>query len=176
MSYQFSPIPSVAALTGASYDSLIQHSQYAHGGLEDLNTLICLRKLTTTFASPSHPQKLVLPMPRTALFAEYSTLAWFPLVAHGLGIHLHCVEQVPFSDTGPGYLTVTWRQRWGKKEFASGVGEVGVIDAKEVQRRAVELQPELMSLPRARLNAYYRRLCRGGIRWFDVHSEDGGQA
>lgn len=210
---------STAALVGATYHSLIKHPQYLVGGLADLNVLICLGKLCTASPSPSsspsssssssssfsssprssvpqNPNLLTLPIPLASVFATYPTLSWFPRVATGLGITLRFVEGVPVDDSGPGWMTLTWRQRWGKKQTRNMVGEgtsdsdsgsgnadgatasgdgtweSGIrLSAQQVRRNALALNPGLEEETRSRLNAYYRVGCGGLFTWFDVFTE-----
>ncbi|KAI8941341.1 hypothetical protein NX059_002566 [Plenodomus lindquistii] len=209
---------STAALVGASYASLTNHPQYLVGGLADLNVLICLGKLCTASEETkfgendnskgkakaqddvtANPSTLTLPIPSAAVFTAYPTLSWFPLVAAGLGIKLHWVEGVPVDDSGPGWMQITWRQRWGKKDTitpstsngngngdkssdnsGSGIGaqtggkewESGLaLSANEVAHRALQLNPQLEEEKRERKNLYYRIGCKGQLKWFDVLTE-----
>lgn len=211
----------IAELVGESHRSLTQHPQYQVGGLADLNVLICLGKLCTaapfTSAGPSqepppgppttsaNPSLLTIPIPYADLFTIYPSLSWFPMVAAGLGISLRFVQDVPVDDSTSDWITMTWRQRWGKKKTLpkntarghstsnltpdatnSGVDcntaatttwDEGIrLGAHEVKRRALELNPRLEEEQRSRLNAYYRIGCKGVLTWFDVPTEPRGGA
>lgn len=182
-------LPSLSALIGSNFRSLTSHPQHLFGGLPELNALITLRKLTSAFPSPLHPEKLVLPVPRASIFTEIESLKWFPIVAHGLGIHLHFLEDIPLDYMSQGVLGLTWKQRWQKKDFhdsegggggddgassatseEAGRGVVG-ISAEEVRERTVAMFPDALGGQPVR-NAYYRTLCRrSGITWYHIPVE-----
>lgn len=139
--------PSTAALVGKNRATLRAHPQYLAGGLEDLNVAICLAKLctapfshaNTSTTTATHPSTLVLPVPFQTIFADFPALSWFPLVTHGLGMSLHLVPGVPLDEVAEGFITLTWRKRWGKKTHDEGEVERSLA-AAEVERRALALQ------------------------------------
>ncbi|KAH7388870.1 hypothetical protein BKA66DRAFT_460993 [Pyrenochaeta sp. MPI-SDFR-AT-0127] len=171
---------SAAAIVGESFASLTDHPQYLAGGVSELSALIVLRKLKTTFSSSSGVQttKLVLPVPRADIFTQYDSLKWFPTVCYGLGIDLHFVENIPFDCAGQGFFTLTWHQKYQKKDFASkalGDASNDMVRHVDVQSRLLELFPDLESMPRPRVNTYYRYGCDGELRaWYSVPTEGGG--
>lgn len=202
-----SPAPPSSNLTGSTYKSLTDHPQYHAGGIEELNTLIALRKLTSAFTPtatpsfsryPTYTSKLVLPVPRASLFTQYDSLNWFPTVCYGLGIQLHLVENVPVDYSGEGFITVTWHQKYQKKDFtipidtsffsatSSSTGSGlstrlphdvgGVLEGQtEVYKRALEMFPDLEKMARPKQTTYYRRNCQqDDIRWYTVPTEGGG--
>jgi hypothetical protein len=173
--------PSASSLVGATRANLTSHPQYRHGGLTDLNTLIALQKLTSIFPDTgtgtgtheSYTQHLVLPVPHADIFTHYPSLSWFPTTLHGLGIHIYCVPGTPLDHLEQGFIRVTWRQKFQKKD-ADG-GNVERLAADEVLSRALETWPALEEMKRCRVRAFMRLNCKGekGV-WFDVPTEGGG--
>ncbi|KAJ4367642.1 hypothetical protein N0V83_007227 [Neocucurbitaria cava] len=195
------PTNSAAFLIGSNFTTLTEHPQYHAGGTEELSTLITLQKLTSTFTSPAatssssssslttpkYTSKLVLPVPRASIFEEYASLKWFPNVCYGLGMRLHLLDNVPLTHTGSGFITVTWHQRYQKKDFsaatttgASSEGGVhgggnGAGVQTEVYKRAIELFPDLEKMARPTQTSYHRSDCkRTGITWYTMPTEGGG--
>ncbi|KAF1840762.1 uncharacterized protein K460DRAFT_321217, partial [Cucurbitaria berberidis CBS 394.84] len=186
-------------LIGSSFQSLIDHPQYCAGGIEELKMFIALRKLTSTFtplassssspsSAPTFTSKLVLPIPRADIFTQYDSLKWFPTVCYGLGIHLHLVENIPLDYAGQGLISITWHQKYQKKDFGStgsssstnftSSAAAAVHDDSaqtEVYTRALELFPSLESMARPTCNTYHRSNCkRDAIRWYSMPTEGGG--
>ena len=171
-----------AGLVGGSFTALTKHPQYLAGGLMDLQTLITLRKLTSMLTSTSSPSdknwepaytsKLVIPLPSADIFTAYPSLRWFPTVCHGLGIHLHVVGNVPLDHVGTGGITVTWRQKWQKKDFLHSTTSSSSDATDGVYKRIMELFPDLEDMPRLMWSTYYRRDCKNfDIRWYSVETE-----
>lgn len=75
-------------------------------------------------------------------------------------------------------MTVTWSQKFQKKEFGTGLGggeEEGSANAKMYQR-VLDMYPDLEDMARPRLRSYYRIGCDGEVRkWFDVYTEGGAR-
>lgn len=174
---------STAARVGESFTSLTTHPQYSTGGVSELSAFIALRKLTSTIRSPTgaFTTQLVLPVPRADIFTQWESLKWFPAVCYGLGIDLHLVEGVPFDCVDQGFVTLTWHQKYQKKDFVSARvhavsdGTTAATAHVDVYSRAVQLFPLLETMPRPRVNTYYRYGCDGELRaWYSVHTEGGG--
>ncbi|KAL1791935.1 hypothetical protein ACET3X_009686 [Alternaria dauci] len=167
--------------------SLKHHPQYTYGGIPELNTLIVLMKLTSPLvdkgkgkskADTTAHSKLVVPVPSASAFASFDRLKWFPAVMYDLGIHIHYVENTPFSSVPGSTVDITWRQRFQKKDFSDIPEYVDPVDSTgqtAAYKRALELDPALETKCRPRGWAYLRTTCAGGIsKWFDIATEGGG--
>lgn len=180
-----------ASLIGSTYTSLTKSPQYQFGGLEEINTLIVLRKLvsstssasaTSTSTSSSSPNafRFVLPVPHTSIFTDRDNnpltinpdpYAWFPATLRGLGIHLHVVPGYGLTHVSDAGMVITWHQTYGKKDWTPEeqmVQACGSAKANEVYQHALMQNPDLKNLEIARRHAYSRKDCKGRFSgWVD---------
>jgi hypothetical protein len=166
---------------GANYTTLIHHPQYLNGGISELNNIIALRKLTTPLSTTNatYSSQLVLPVPTAERFTSHERLKWFPIVLYGLGIKIHFVEDHLLNDSAPGCISITWHQKFQKKNFSheeqKNVVRYDDSGQTEAYRRALEICPQLESLPRPRGRCYMRMNCKGVVvGWCDLATEGGG--
>jgi hypothetical protein len=148
------------------------HPVHIDGG--ELALFICLRMLTSRFTSnpytsgagQGYTSKLVLPIPAARIFSDYAALGWFPVVCHGLGIHLHYLEGRELSYNAGNVMGITWRQAYQKKDFKDKVE----VKGEDVKGRILEMFPEVgPSAETGGTLSYMRTSCdRQSYEWFRV--------
>ncbi|KAH3918162.1 hypothetical protein HBH56_032610 [Parastagonospora nodorum] len=156
---------------------LVNHPRYIAGGLDSMNLFIVLRMLTSTYPSNTdgYTSSLTLPVPSIASFTTYQCLRYFPLVCHGLGMHVRYLEGHEVVQNKVRNITIDWQQKFQKKWF--GAGEEGKVDV-DVRKRTLEMFPDVDGREfRVNNTQYYRTNCDGEtLEWWKVqhHGEGSG--
>ncbi|EAT85829.2 hypothetical protein SNOG_07178 [Parastagonospora nodorum SN15] len=156
---------------------LVNHPRYIAGGLDSMNLFIVLRMLTSTYPSNTdgYTSSLTLPVPSIASFTTYQCLRYFPLVCHGLGMHVRYLEGHEVVQNKVRNITIDWQQKFQKKGF--GAGEEGKVDV-DVRKRTLEMFPDVDGREfRVNNTQYYRTNCDGEtLEWWKVqhHGEGSG--
>lgn len=150
------------------YTHLIEHPRYTTGGLREMALFVCLRMLASTFNDTDYTSTLTLPVPSAEDFKAYPRLKWFPILCHGLGIHLRYLEgrELVYSDVS--HIVLDWHQKFQKKDFEGEVGKGGVD--VDVRKKTLEMYPDFDERE-VRLDScgYYRTSCDGEVvRWYKV--------
>lgn len=152
---------------------LKSHPLHVIGGLE-ANFLV-LRMLSAQFQDDDEYNRLlVVHVPTTALFTDYDSLKYFPLVCEGLGIQLKLISGRDVEMYGSSFR-LSWAQKYQKKDFTASTTAKDWNEVEALTSRVQALYPDIEDLPRPAKWTYYRRLCKQNeIEWFSIETTGGG--